>query len=143
MAEGDGAIFNNAKEQLLLGALHLTTDTIKIILVAAWTATVDGEITYTTFQGVTELTTGSGYNVGGETLSNKAVTQDDGANTAYWDNTVDITWTALNKGTPSHAVIYSDTHASKAAICYWILGRASNGSDYKVAFGSGGIIVLS
>jgi hypothetical protein len=141
MAEGNGAIFNNAKEQMLLGLFHLSSDTIKVIMVTSWSPTVDGEIVLATFTGVTEES-GTGYNVGGETLGSKAVTQDDTNNWGKFTG-ADITWTGLNIGTPGHAVMYSDTHASKAAIAYWELGRASNGSDYKIAWNANGIITLT
>ena len=138
MAEGNGAVFNNAKELLLLKEIDLVDDELKMILVTGWTPTVDGEITYTTFAGVTEES-GTGYTAGGATVASKTVTQDDANNVAYLD-AVDVTWTGLSVGTPGYAVLYDNTHASKPAICYWEIGTtASNGSDYKLVFNASGI----
>jgi len=141
MSEGVGAMFNCAKVALFNGDIDLTDHVIKFIMVTAWTPTVRGTINYATFAGITEES-GTGYNVGGETLGGKAVTQDDVLDRAKWDGN-DITWTGLNIGTPGHLIAYDDTHASDIAIAYWELGRASNGSDYKATFAATGIILLT
>jgi hypothetical protein len=142
VAEGNGAIFNDFKERVMKKEIDLVNDTIKVILVTGWTATVDGNLTYATFSGVTEES-GTGYNVGGETLGSKTVTQDDTNNRAAFDGG-DITWTGLNIGTPGHAVMYDDSHASDICVAYWELGTtATNGSDYKLSWHSNGIVLLT
>ena len=144
MAEGDGLVFNNFKEQILLGELDLVDDTIKMALIdATWTPVIDGDISYTTVSG-DEMPNGNGYTTGGETLSNKAVTQDDGNDWAYFDNTVDITWTALDTGVSiNRAFLYDDTHASKWAIAMWEIATDSNGGNYSLSPHAEGLVKIA
>lgn len=144
MAEGDGAVFNYFKQQVLAGAHNMASggNTFKVILATGWSPTIDGTINYATFSGVTEES-GTGYNVGGETLGSQALTQDDTNDLCKWDG-ADVTWTGLDIGTPGHAIIYNDTHASDAAVAYWTLGTtATNGGNYTLAWNASGILTLS
>jgi len=142
MAEGDGAIYNNFKEQILLGELDLGNgaDTIKVILVTGHTPNIDTHAVLTDVSGDEE--SGTGYTAGGETLANQAVTQDDANDRADFDGD-DVTWTGLDVGTPSHAIMYDDTHASDYLIAYWEVTTASNGGDYTLQWHSDGILLLT
>lgn len=140
MAEGDGALYNDFKEQLMLGAIDLVDDTIKVILVAGHSPDIDVHDQYSDVSGDEE--SGTGYSAGGETLASKAVTQDNDNDLAKFD-AADVTWTGLDVGTPSHAIMYDDTHASDALIAYWELGRASNGGNYTLQWNASGIITLT
>ena len=142
MAEGDGASYNNFKEQILLGELDLgnAADVIKVMLVTAHSPDIDAHAGYSDVSGDEE--SGSGYSAGGETLANQAVTQDNANDRADLDGD-DVTWTGLDVGTPSHAIMYDDTHASKLLIAYWEVTTASNGGDYTLQWHSDGILLLT
>ena len=55
----------------------------------------------------------------------------------------DVTWTGLNVGTPSHAILYDDTHASKTLVAYWEVTTTTNGGNYTLQFGANGILLLT
>lgn len=149
MAEGDGAIYNNFKEQVMEGVFNLATggDTLKLILVSGHTPNID---THTVYADVTadEYGTGSGYTAGGETLTSQDVTQDNTNDRGVFD-AADVTWTslgALSPATPSHTILYDDTPTSPAdpLIAYWELGTtATNGGNYTIQWGANGIILLT
>ena len=142
MAEGDGFVFNNFKEQILNGELDLTDDTIKMALVtSAWTPTIDGAVAYSTISA-NEIVA-SGYTAGGATLANKVVAQDDTNNWGNFDNTVDITWSSLASASPRAAFLYDDTHASKWGIAYWELTTDSNGGDYSLSPHADGLVKIA
>jgi len=144
MAEGDGVIYNNFKEQLFLKVLDCDTDTFKMILVSGYTPNIDTDVDYTDVSG-DEYGAGSGYVVGGETLAGLVVAQDD-ANDRATGDADNVTWTSLGPlapNTPSHAILYDDT-ASDYLVCYWELGTtATNGGDYTLTFNAVGMMTLT
>lgn len=147
MAEGDGFIYNNFKEQVLLGKYILGTggDTIRFTLHTGYTPNID---THQVFADVsaTEYTTASGYTANGKVLANQTVTQDNTNDRAAFDGD-DITWTslgALSPATPSHVICWDDTTTGDLLIAYWVLGTtATNGGNYTLQFASAGIILLT
>lgn len=141
MAEGDGKIYTNFAEQILLGELDLGNgaDEIKVILVAGHVANEEDEV-LTDVSGDEE--TGTGYTAGGEVLANQSVSQESGNDRAVFDGD-DVTWTGLDVGTPSHAIMYDNTHASDYLIAYWEVTTASNGGDYTLQWNASGIILLT
>ena len=147
MAEGDGYIYNNFKEQVMNGGFNLGTagDTIKVALVSGHTPDIDTHAGYSDISA-NEYGTGSGYTVGGESLTSQATTQNNTDDRGEFD-AADLTWTslgALSPATPSHAIMYDDTHASDLLIAYWVLGTtATNGGDYTLQWGASGIILLT
>lgn len=144
MAEGDGVIYNDFKEQLLLGTYNLSSDTIRVVLVTGYTPNIDTHATYADVSGVE--CSGTGYTAGGSAIGSPAVTQDNTNDRAAYDG-ADVTFTALNVGTPSHAVLQRQgataTTSTNKLLAYFILGRASNGGDYTLSFNSIGILTLS
>lgn len=142
MAEGDGTIYNNFKEQILLGELDLgnLADTIKVMLVTSYSLVIDGDLGYSDVSGVEE--SGTGYSAGGETLGSQAVTQDDANDRGKFDG-ANVTWTGLDVGTPNYAIMYDDTHASKWLIAAWEIATASNGGDYTLEWHTDGILLLT
>lgn len=144
MAEGDGYIYNNFKEQILLGELDLGADSpadeIKVMLVTGHSPDIDTHAGYADVSGNEE--SGTGYSAGGEVLTGQAVTQDNANDRAKFDAD-NVTWTGLNVGTPSHAIMYDNTHASKLLIAYWEVTTASNGGDYTLQWHSDGILLLT
>lgn len=151
MAEGDGAIYNNFKEQVMEGIFNLATggDTVKVTLHTSYTPDIDAHGVWAdTGVSSTEYGTGSGYTAGGKTLGSQDTTQDDANDRGVFDGT-DVAWTslgALSPATPGHTIIWDDTPASPAdpLLAYWELGAtATNGGDYTLQFGANGIILLT
>lgn len=149
MAQGDAQVYNNFKEQVLLGKYNLGSggDSIKVTLHTGYTVNIDTHQVWADVSS-TEYGTGSGYTAGGKTLANQAVSQDDTNNLAKFDAD-DVTWTSLgplSPATPSHAIMWDDTQTSPAdpLIAVWELGStATNGGDYTIQWSTDGILRLS
>lgn len=149
MAQGDGLIYNNFKEQVMEGVFNLASGghTLKQTLHTGYTPNID---THTVWADVsaTEYGTATGYTAGGKTLGTQDVTQDNTNDRGVFD-AADVTWLALgplSPATPSHTIEWDDTPTSPAdpLICEWELGTtATNGGDYTLAFGALGIILLT
>jgi len=140
VAEGDGTIYNNFKHQVMEGEFDLLNDTIKVALVTGHSPDIDTHTQWSDASGDEE--SGTGYSAGGETLGSVAVTMDTDNDRGKFDG-ADVTWSGLDVGTPSHAIMYDDTHASDLLIAYWELSTASNGGDYTLQWGANGIILLT
>ena len=140
MAEGDGSIHNNFKEQLFLKTIDCNSDTFKVAMyTSAYTWSVDGaDAAYSTDNEIEA----ANYTAGGATLANPTVTQDDTNNRAAWDGD-DVAWTSLAAASPKHAVLYDDTTVTKWLIAHWELNTDSNGGNYTLTFSSDGIILLT
>ena len=150
MAEGDGGVYNNFKEQVLLGTFNLGNggDTLKIFMWHTTAPDIDTHTSYTDFSG-NEVSDGAvNYTAGGETLANQAVTQDNANDRADLDAD-DVTWNSLllttpGDATPDYCGLYDDTHASDLMISYWELGTTvTNGGNYTLQFHADGILLLT
>lgn len=143
MAQGNGAIYNVMKMNVFDAVYDVTADTLKMMLVVAYTPDIDAHLVKgTTGVDSTEVSDSS-YTDGGETLSTVTNTQDNTNDRAALD-AVDVTYTALDAGTPSHCILYDDTPTSPLdpLMSYWELGTtASNGGDYILVFGANGFIL--
>ena len=153
MAEGDGLIYNNFKETIMHGVYNLANagDELHITLHTSYVPNIDAAHSVWADAGVssTEYGTADGYTALGKILANQAVTQDDANDRADLDAD-DVTWTslgALTPATPSDAILWDTAPTSPQAdplICYWELGStATNGGDYKLEFGTNGILLLT
>lgn len=142
MAEGDGTLYNNFKEQILLGELDLGNgaDTIKVMLVTGHSLDIDLDDSYSDVSA--DEVSGTGYTAGGEALANQAVAQDNTNDRASFDAD-NTTWTGLDAGTPNYAIVYDDTHASKYLISAFEIATASNGGDYTLTWHTDGILLLT
>jgi hypothetical protein len=143
MAEGDGHVFNNFKENVLLKTMNLASggDVFKIILVnSGWTPTVDGAAPSYADVSANELS-GTGYTAGGKTIGSQVVAQDDINNRASWDG-ADVVWTGLNAGTPAAAILYNDT-VSDLLMVYWEVTTPTNGGDYTLQWAATGILLVA
>ena len=140
MAEGDGALYNNFKHQVMEAEFDLLSDTIKVALVTGYSPNIDTHTQWSDASGSEE--SGTGYTAGGETLGSVTVIQDNANDRGVFDG-ADVTWTGLDVGTPSHAIMYDDTHASDLLIAYWELTTASNGGNYTLQWNAVGIVTLT
>lgn len=142
MAEGDATVYNELKEELLRGTIDLDGGhTLKLILVGGYTPDIDNDVGYNSAITAYECS-GAGYTVGGKTLTNPTVTKNNINNRGEFDAD-NVTWIGLDVGTPSHAILYDDTHVSDAVVACWELGRASNGGNYTVQWGANGLLLLT
>lgn len=115
-----------------------------MVLVTGYTPNIDTHATYADVSGVE--VSGSGYTAGGAAIGSPTVSQDNTNDRGAFDG-ADVTFTALNVGTPSHAVLQRQgataTTSTNKLIGHWALGRASNGGDYQLAWNSVGILTLT
>lgn len=151
MAQGDGALYNNFKEQVMEGVFNLATGghTLKVTLHTSYTPNIDTHTVWAD-SGVssTEYGTAGNYTAGGATLGSQDVTQDNANDRGVFD-AADVTWNSLgplSPATPSHAILWDDTPTSPAdpLIAYWELGTtATNGGNYTLQWGANGIVLLT
>lgn len=147
MAEGDGALYNNFKEQVMEAIFDLSSggDTLKTTLHTAYTPNIDTHTVWADVSG-TEYGTGDGYTAGGPTLAGQDTVQDNTNDRGVFD-AIDETWSdlgPLSPAIPSHSILRDDSAASDELIAYWELGTtATNGGDYTLQWGPNGIILLT
>lgn len=147
MPEGDGVVFNDLKEQVLLGTHDLDSDTLQMTLHTAYTPDIDAHQVWADVSG-TEYGTGDGYTAGGKALTTVAVSQDDANDRAEVDCD-DILWTSLgplSPATPSDCIMWNNTPSSPAdpLMIYWELGTtATNGGNYTLQIGANGFLWLT
>lgn len=145
MAEGDITIYNKFKEEVLEGLHDLATggDTIKVSLHTGYTPDIDADEVWADVSG-TEYAAASGYTRG--TLAGQDVTVDDTNDRGLWDAT-DHTFSLLGPlgpATPSHAILWNDSHSLDALICYIELGAtATTGGDYTIQWASSPAAIIS
>lgn len=146
MAEGDGLIYNNFKETVMMELFNLANgqDTVELTLHSTYSTDIDAHDQWADVSA-SEIS-GSGYTAGGETIANQAVTQDDANDRGKFDAD-DVTWSScgpLSTATPAAAILWDNSSAGDELICAWTLGTtATNGGDYTLAFGATGIILLT
>lgn len=146
MAEGDGFIYNNFKETVMMELFNLANgaDTVELTLHEGYSPDIDAHDQWADVSATEN--SGSGYSAGGETIANQAVAQDDANDRGQFDAD-NVTWSScgpLNTAIPSHAILWDNSSAGDELICYWVLGvTATNGGDYTLAFGATGIILLT
>ena len=140
MAQGDGVVYNEFKKELLAGTIDMDGHTLKMMLVTGYTPNID---THTGYASVSAYeVSGTNYTTGGASLANKAVTKDTTNDRGAFDAD-DVTWSSISAGTPSHAILYDDTHASKCLVAYWEVTTATNGGNYTLQFNASGVILLT
>ena len=149
MAEGDGVVYNQFKEDVLNQVHDFSNDTLKVTLHASYTPNIDTHVVWaTTGVSSTEYSTASGYTAGGKTLGSVATSVNTSSDRAEVDCT-DVTWTSLgplSPATPGHAILWNDTPTSPAdpLIGYWELGTtATNGGNYTLTIGANGFFQLT
>ena len=144
MAEGNGAVYNNFKADVMNAAFNLGNgeDEIKVMLVCGYTPDIDADTKYSDVSAYEA--TGTGYTAGGEILANQVVAIDSGSDLASFDAD-NPAWSSLllDTPTPSHAISYDNTHADKLLIAYWELGRVTNGGDYTIQWSGDGVLTLA
>lgn len=138
-------IYNSFKRDIANGSIDLDTDTIKVLLVSS-SYTPDQD-THTKRSDITnELSAGSGYTSGGETLAGKSVTVDNTNNRSAFDAN-DVTWTTATF-TARGAVLYKSRGGVSSAdelIAYIDFGtdKSVSGGNFVIQWGANGILLLT
>ena len=141
MASG---IYNNAKELLLLGDLHLDSDTIHVALVtSSYTPDFDSDVFFSTPEA--NEVSGTGYTAGGQALSSKTVSQDNTDDEGVFD-AADVTWSSSTI-TARGAVIYQKLGGASSAdplIAYIDFGedKVSSSGNFTIQWNAEGILNL-
>jgi len=132
-------------EEVVKGEHDVTSDDLNIMLMdAAFAFDPDTHATYSDCSA-NEISSGSGYTAGGETLTTVAVSIDASADQVDIDAD-NVTWTASGGTIPEtgSAVIYNDTHASKTVVMCIDFGAdyiTTDGKLFQINF-SNGLAVL-
>jgi hypothetical protein len=137
MAEGDGFLYNNFKLQLVKGEHNFGSGghTFKVALfTSTFVPNRDNQSSYT---ALTNECSGPGYTAGGKTLTNLSVLVDNDNDLALIDAD-NATWNNLGQLTPqpSWAVLYNDSHATKAIVACWEVTTLTNGGNWEIQFSS-------
>ena len=112
---------------------NLHADTLKVYLTNA----TPNAATHAVKTDIAEITAQNGYTAGGEDTQN-TVSRAGAVSSVVG---VDITWTSSGAGFGPlrYAVLYNDTHASKALVGYWDYGSSvtpANGETFVADFGA-------
>ena len=140
MAQGDGALYNEFKKELLAGTIDLDGHTLKMILVTGYTPNIDSHNGYANVSAYE--VSGTHYSAVGAALGSLTVTKDTSNDKGVFD-AADVTCSSISAGTPSHAILYDDSHASDVLIAYWEVTTPTNGGNYTLQFGAGGVVTLA
>jgi hypothetical protein len=132
MAQGDAHVYNNYKEQVLLGSFSLVTATIKLAILDAHTLDIDDDDEFLDVQA--DEASGSGYVAGGATVGSKAVAQDNPNDRATFSGGP-VVFSGLDVGTAlTHAVMYEADSSAGILICAWENTIPTNGGDYTFSW---------
>lgn len=132
--------YSNFKSGLMTEQHNLTSDTLKVALVSGTYTPTHSHTSYTSNVASHEVA-GSGYTVGGVALTSKVLV---GGDNYFYLDADNVSWNPSTI-TASGAVVYNDTHASKALIAYIDLGqnRSSTNGNFQLTWSANGIVRLS
>lgn len=147
-------VYNQFKHLQADDTIDLLSDTLKVILVGStYSATVDDSFVSPTIAAGQELN-GTGYTggyqgSGRKTLSSKVVVRDDVNNRAEF-SAAPVTWTGINAGVITAAVIIRERAATGDTMSELIayindggLPLTTNGGDVTFTWNAEGILQLS
>ena len=145
MAQGDLTVFEEFALDIGSEKHNFPSDSLKLGLIdstAAPTA-ADASPTWGDYSG--NEVSGSGYVAGGATLC--GVTYTEASGVATLDDTSNVTWSQDASGPTNiyYGVLYNDSEASDAAICYIDMGgpvSLQNG-DVNVTWNASGILTVT
>ncbi len=132
-------VYNSFKRDIMNGAIDLSGNTIKIMLVSASYSANTG---HAVRSAVSAEVAGTGYSAGGKALANLSVSVDAADNEGVFDAD-DVTFTATTI-TARGAVIYKDTgNASTDNLIGYVdflSSVASTNGDFTITWNSEGIL---
>jgi len=134
-------IYNEAKNQILLGGIDFSSDDIRVLLVMSNT-TADTEDDKDTLDDFTTLDEYDGANYGRAELANEAVNEDAGNDRAEFDAD-NVTFSTLGVGTRQcqAAIVYKHVGADNANIPIVWVDTVGSGPTFPFD-GNGGDITL-
>ena len=137
-------IYNRSKQGLLQGDFDLGNggDTIKVALVtSSYTPDID---THEDFADINNEVSGDGYDAGGATLANQAVTKDNTDDEGVLDAD-NVTWSGADF-TARRAIIYKDTGTPGTSLLIAAIDfgedKTASGGDFVISWNAEGIINL-
>lgn len=143
-------LYNSALELFLNGGLDWdTSSNVKCMLVTS-SYTPDKDHQYVSSVVAAELS-GTGYTggyggTGRKALAARAVNKDNATDRVYCDDTADVTWSAINAGTPVYAIIFREVTSDAASpliACIEITSPVpTNGGDYTLQWATGGLFYV-
>jgi hypothetical protein len=140
--------YNRGKFAVMNGTVDLLADTIKVMLVNA-SASFNADHNFVSEVNANELS-GTGY-VGGfngagrQTLGSKAINEDDTNDRAEFD-AADVTWTGINAGTASAAILIKEGTADTDSLLVAYLDFTdvvTNGGNLTLQWDAEGILQIS
>jgi len=147
---------NKFREGILNGTINLSSDTIKVMLLSSQAGSYvfnpDNDFLSSGSPSATSCEfVGTGYaggfsGAGRKTLSNKSIVKDNSADVAYFDNTVDTTWTAISGQTISFAIVYKSVTADTDSIIIAVIDvtdLVTNGSDVTLQYAADGVLKIA
>ena len=140
MAAGSWTFYNDFKEHLAKADVDCNSDTFKCLLT---TSSYTPAATHSTISDITNECADSAYSR--QTLASVTVTETGGTVTFDSD---DISFGSSVSITAKYAVIFDDTHASDALMCYVDLDTgggsvSSTNSTFQITINASGIWTLS
>ncbi len=140
MAAGSWTFYNDFKEHLAKADVDCNSDTFKCLLT---TSSYTPAATHSTISDITNECADSDYSR--QTLASVTVTETGGTVTFDSD---DISFGSSVSITAKYAVIFDDTHASDALMCYVDLDTgggsvSSTNSTFQITINASGIWTLS
>ena len=149
-------VYNRAAKEILDGTIDLVAHTIKVMLVtSSYVANRDNDFVDAggANDPIDHELSGTGYGAGfggsgRKTLANKAFSEDDPNDRGEFDNTLDLTWTAINAGTAAAAIVYRHNTADTDSVLIAYIDSGgfpivTNGGDLSINWDAQGIIQLS
>lgn len=124
-------------------AVNLSTDTLKVMLLSAYTY-ADTHSTIADVLGAGTEATGTGYTAGGQTLTGVTVTSNAKVTTVTCTSP---SW-AASTITAAFAVFYDaqgGTNATNYPICYWDFGgnQSSSSGAYTLTINASGLVTFT
>ena len=140
MAAGSWTFYNDFKEHLAKADVDMNGDTFKAVLC---TSGYTPSAAHSTLSDLTNLCADSDYSP--FTLTNNTVSETGGTVTFDTD---DLNYGSSVSITAKYAVIYDDTHASDALMCYVDLDTgggsvSSTNSTFQITINASGVWTLS
>lgn len=136
------AVYNSYKTNVANGTINLATATLKVMLVAGYTADV---VNHKFRSDVTSFEiTGTGYTLGGVALGSLSVTENDTTNKGVF-TAGNASW-ASSTITAAGAIIYNSTgtNSTSQLIAYFDFGgsKSSSNGTFQITWNGTGILTF-
>jgi hypothetical protein len=145
MAQGDLTVFEEFAKDIGSERHNFSSDSLKLGLIDSTAAPTAADATPVWGDYSGNEVSGSGYVAGGATLG--GVTWTEASGVATLDDTSNVTWSQNASGPTNiyYGVLYNDSDASDAAICYIDMGGpvSLQDGDVSVTWNASGILTVT